>query len=214
MGNWVKIRVMSVGFRSPEARAFEGFLEQHEDIKIVGTCNELQKISSAAWKCLPHVMLMYLRGTQLAVDAVRNVLTEFPDARLLLIVPSCTMQQALDIIEGGAWGVVTFAEMGQQGVRAIRTIHGGEIWGSRKVLSQIVNARVRHDTERITLSKAMQNLTGREGEIVKLLQTGSSNKEIASKLAISDKTVKTHLHNIFGKLNIKGRNKLFTKYLS
>jgi len=204
---------MSVGYRSPEARAFEDFLQQQGDIKVVGTCNELQKIPEVAWKCLPHVMLMYLRGTQLAVQGIRGVLTELPEARILLITPTCSTQEATEVIEGGAWGVIAFAEMGSQGVRAIRTIRGGEIWGSRKVLSSIVNAKVRHATEQITQSKAMQTLTGREGEIVKLLQSGASNKEIAARLNISDQTVKTHLHNIFSKLNVTSRNKILTKLL-
>jgi len=214
MSNQPTIRVMSVGYRSAESRAFEDFLQQQGDIGIVGTCNELQKISATAWKCLPHVMLMYLRGTQMAVDVVRNVLMEFPEARVLLIVPTCSTQQETEIIEGGAWGILAYGELGSHGVRAIRTIRAGEIWGSRKALSSIVNAKVRIATAQITQSKAMQTLTGREGEIVKLLQHGSSNKEIAAQLEISDKTVKTHLHNIFTKLNITGRNKVLTRLFS
>jgi DNA-binding NarL/FixJ family response regulator len=209
-----KIRLMSVGPRSAESRAFEGFLDQQSDIAVVGTCTELQKLASVAWSCVPHVMLMYLRGTQLAMDAVRNVLAELPEARLLLIVPSCPDQQAMEIIESGAWGSIEFGDLGKHGLLAIRTIWAGEIWGSRKVLSRIVQANVRHATEQITLSKAMQALTGRESEIVKLLQTGSSNKEIAARLAISDQTVKTHVHNIFSKLNVSRRNKIFPKLFS
>ena len=214
MSNSAQIRVMSVGLRSAQSRAFEGFLDDQPDMVIVGTCNELQKIASIAWKCVPHVTLMYLRGTQLAVDAVRNVLAEIPEARLLLIVPSCSSRQATEIIESGAWGAVEYGDLGKHGLKAIRTIWEGEIWASRKVLSRIVHANVRQVTEQITLSKAMQTLTGRESEIVKLLQTGSSNKEIAAKLAISDQTVKTHLHNIFGKLNVTRRNKIFPKLFS
>ena len=205
---------MSVGFRSAEARAFEDFLQRQPDMNMVGTCNELQKIPSVAWKCVPHVMLLYLRGTQTAVNTVREILAEMPDARLLLIVPSCPITQAAEIIEAGAWGIMAFDEMGKQGLRAIRTIRGGEIWGSRKVLSRIIHTSVRHTTRQITQSKSMQALTGREGEIVKLLQTGSSNKEIAAQLEISDKTVKTHLHNIFAKLNVNRRNKIFPKLFS
>ena len=120
----------------------------------------------------------------------------------------------LEIIEGGAWGSIEYGDLGRHGLLAIRTIWEGEIWGSRKVLSRIVHANVRQATEQITLSKAMQALTGRESEIVKLLQTGSSNKEIAAKLAISDQTVKTHVHNIFSKLNVSRRNKIFPKLFS
>jgi NarL family two-component system response regulator LiaR len=208
------IRVMVAGSRPTEARAFEDFLERQPGVSLVGSCNELQKIPSTVWRCIPHVMLLYLRGTQLAVGTVQNILAEVPEARLLLIVPACTTERAAEIIEAGACGVIAHTEIGKQGLRAIRAIRDGEIWGSRKVLSRIVNTSIRHTSRQTTQSKHMQALTGREGEIVKLLQTGSSNKEIAQQLYISDKTVKTHLHNIFAKLNVNRRHKIFPKLFS
>jgi DNA-binding NarL/FixJ family response regulator len=211
MKTTVTIRVMSIGVRSPEARAFDEFLDQQPDIAVVGNCNELQKVSSMVWRYVPHVLLLYLRGTQLAADAVRNILAEVPSARLLLMVPTCATEQAVELIEGGAWGVLAGRDLGKQGLRAVRAIRSGEIWASRAVLSRIVLSKARHVTEQITLSKAMQDLTGREAEIVKLVQTGSSNKEIAARLQISDQTVKTHLHNIFSKLNITRRQKILSK---
>ena len=209
-----KIRIMSVGVRPPEARAFEDFLQAQSDIAIVGNCSEMQKLASVAWKCVPHLMLLYLRKTQLAINAIRAILKELPDARVLVIVAECPTEQAVEIIEAGACGVITFSELPKQGLRAIRSVRAGEIWGSRDALSRIVRTTISHHSRQITLSSAMRELTGREGEIVKWLQTGSSNKEIAAKLFISDKTVKTHLQNIFTKLNINRRSKIFPKLFS
>jgi DNA-binding NarL/FixJ family response regulator len=209
-----KIRVLCVGYRPPEVQAFEGFLQQQPEIAMVGACNDLDKIPHVAWQCVPHVMLIYLKGTQLAINVIRHVLTEVPDARMLVIAIGYPANQAVEIIESGAWGVLTFDELGKQGLRAIRAIRDGEIWGSRKVLSRIVHTTARHTSRQITQSKAMQSLTGREGEIVKLLQEGSSNKEIAAQLAISDNTVKVHLHNIYTKLKINRRHKILPKLFS
>jgi DNA-binding NarL/FixJ family response regulator len=198
---------MTVGVAA-DARPFEQFLAHQKDIQIVGSCNELGRVASVAWKSLPHVMLVYLRGTQLALTVLRDIIAGSPEARVLVVVPICGPAQALEMIEGGAWGAITLAELPKQGLRAIRKIGAGEIWGSRQVLSRIALASVRHTSRQITQSKAMHALTGREGEIVKLLQVGSTNKEIAAQLFISDKTVKTHVHNILEKLNVKRRNKI------
>ena len=58
-------------------------------------------------------------------------------------------------------------------------------------------------------SQALDPLTAREREIVQWMRTGMSNKEIARELGISDMTVKTHAHNIFNKLEVSGRLRLF-----
>lgn len=202
---------MTVGVRTGEVRTFEHFLAAQSDVAVVGYCNELNRIASVAWQCVPHVLLVYLRGTQLALSVLRDILVGLPDARVLVVVPTCDLTQAVEMIEGGAWGAITLAELPKQGLRAVRKIGEGQIWGSRQVMSKIVRTTVRHTSRQITQSRAMQSLTGREGEIVKLLQAGSTNKEIAAELSISDKTVKTHLQNIYSKLKVRGRSKIFGK---
>jgi LuxR family transcriptional regulator of csgAB operon len=93
-------------------------------------------------------------------------------------------------------------------------VHGGEIWGSRCVLSQIAQRSIEHTRQIYALSKSSLKLTERESEIVRLLQDGSTNKEIAQQLCISDKTVKAHMHNIFGKLQIHRRQMILPAFPS
>jgi DNA-binding NarL/FixJ family response regulator len=202
---------MSVGERSPEARAFERFLRRQSDFAFVGSGDDVESIATAPSQCVPHVLLIYLKGAQNAKNMMRHVLSEAPDVRMLVVAPRCTRPQAIDTIESGAWGILTYGDLRRHGSHAIRVIRDGEMWASRKVLSHIVDSTARRTWRQITQSKAMLALTSRQGEIVKLLQDGSTNKEIAAQLSISDKTVKVHLRSIFGKLKINRRNKILPK---
>ncbi len=92
-------------------------------------------------------------------------------------------------------------------VKAIRATHAGELWAERKVLSQVVEGLLQR-MEGLTPSALRQTLTEREQEVVKWVIQGMMNKEIAAQLGISEKTVKAHLSNIFGKLKVSRRLQL------
>ena len=100
-------------------------------------------------------------------------------------------------------------------VKAIRTTHAGELWAQRKVLTQVLE----HVRQRIRELQGpplelQETLTDREREIVKWVVQGMLNKEIATDLGISEKTVKAHMRNIFRKLKVSRRAQLFRASLS
>lgn len=208
------IRLLVAGPRTSEARALDQLLTRQHAIVVVGETIDLSRLPDLA-RSQPHdVILLHARGPESALDEIRVILAQIPEARLLVVVSSFTLDEAALILEHGARGVVAIDDAFPQGLRAVRAVHGGEIWGSRAILSRIVQASIRHTMQVHALSSSSLNLTQREGEIVNLLRSGSSNKEIATELQISDKTVKTHLHNIFGKLQIRRRQQILPALLS
>lgn len=88
--------------------------------------------------------------------------------------------------------------------RAVRSVSNGEIWIDKGTVKELLNGINALEDDRSSV------LTDREKEIVALTGEGYRNKEIAQKLNICEPTVKTHLHNIFQKLNIKKRSELIT----
>lgn len=88
--------------------------------------------------------------------------------------------------------------------KAIKAVHQGEVWLDKNTVKSIIHGVNAIKTEKDT------NLSSREKEIVSLIGKGLRNKEIASKLHITDTTVKTHLTHIFQKLNLKGRSELIS----
>ncbi|CAM4165501.1 LuxR C-terminal-related transcriptional regulator [Vibrio agarivorans] len=88
-------------------------------------------------------------------------------------------------------------------VKGMTKILEGEMWLSRKLAQQyIMHYRNSHS---VSTSSTYQSLTKREKQIIRLLGHGASNHQIADELFVSENTVKTHLHNIFKKINAKNR---------
>ena len=214
MGTIQRIQLLVAGPRMPETLDLHQLLRKQQAIVVVGETLEISRVPDLIKSRAPDVVLLHARGPAFALKAIRVILAQVPDAKLLVVTNSFSLDEAALILEHGARGVMAVGEAYAQGIRAIRTVHAGEIWGSRGVLSQIVAASIKHTIQVHALSKSSLNLTERESEIVKLLRSGSTNKEIASQLSISDKTVKTHLQNIFGKLQIHRRQQILPALIS
>lgn len=202
------IRLLIVGPCSTDASALHELLTRQHAIVVVGETLEVSRVPELERSRRPHVILVQAHGIDFALEAIQAILGQVPDARILVVVTSFSLDEGELILQRGARGILAADEAYDQGTRAIREVHAGEIWGSRALLSRIVRTLVRHTVQVHALSKSSPNLTERENEIVTLLRNGSSNKEIAAQLNISDKTVKTHLHNVFGKLQIHRRQKI------
>lgn len=86
--------------------------------------------------------------------------------------------------------------------KGVRAIFGGELWVSREIMTRCILEDKGRERSR---PKDLTGLTGRELEILSLIAIGSSNEEIAGKLFISTNTVKTHVYNIFQKINVPNR---------
>ena len=94
-------------------------------------------------------------------------------------------------------------------IEAVKSILKGDIWIKRNLISTVINSllqRKQDDTSKKYLENNLSELlSGRELEVVKRVQTGESNREIADKLYISERTVKAHLSSTFKKLNVPDR---------
>ncbi len=127
--------------------------------------------------------------------------------RFLMVSMRCTEQNVLDALKAGGCGCIGLDHASEL-ARAVRAVHRGECWATRKTLAQaLIETRKPRKTASIKRPWSAL-LSPRECEIVEWLRRGMSNKEIARALNISDATVKTHLHNIFQKLDIRGRGRL------
>lgn len=205
-----RIRVLFAGARTSEADRLEASLLPVPDIVIVGECVEPAAIGDFEREFRPDVILLHFSDALSAKDGLRDTLSRTRQTKLLVVLPDCTEEQTTDLLEHGARGVLIAADQCALVARAIRAVYEGEIWASRSVLSVIAQMGIRHVMETQWRSRSMVALTEREREIVELLRAGSSNKEIAARLNISDKTVKTHMQHIFDKLQVRRRQMVIT----
>jgi len=217
------IRLLIVQSLAPEKRALDELLALQNGIIVVAEVPEIAQTAEFVRRLKPDVIALHTRGVDGALHAIRGILSEAPNARLLLVTcatlatsatRAMTVDDAVLVLEHGARGLLPASDIAAQGLRAIHAVHAGEIWGSRALLSRMVQGSIKQTTLVHAHEKSSLSLTHRESEIAALLRSGASNKQIAAQLRISDKTVKTHLQNIFGKMQIHRRQHILPALLS
>lgn len=208
------ITVLLAGPRLEQTHAFDQLLAAQSDFRVIGETGDVTHASNNVARLKPDVVVLRTFTPACALEAICVMLTRAPKARLVVLSHTFSLDQATLMLEYGACGVIAIGDACGQGLRAMRAVHGGEIWGSRALLSRIVNNSIKQTTQVHAHEKSSLNLTERESDIIKLLRNGSSNKQIALNLSISNFTVKTHLQNIFSKLHVHRRHQILPALLA
>lgn len=179
---------------------------------VCESCEVVDVVARAALM-RPDVVLTELAEGQDAEFLLRQLRRVSPRSRVLLVVGIATQDLVVAAIRGGAGGILAHAADPQTLGQAVRAVAAGEAWFDHQLLHRTLLGLLRAPAARATQGTihggADLHLTPREEEILGLIGDGLSNKEIAKRLAISDTTVKTHLHRVYVKLNRSGRYKAF-----
>jgi DNA-binding NarL/FixJ family response regulator len=185
-------------FRSGLARLLEG----DPRVKVVGqAANGLEAVAMTTTN-KPDVVLMDLKMPNLdGLEATRRILSEHPDVKVLILTTFETDTYVLQALRAGASGYVLKDSQPEAIVSSVMTVMAGE----RVMASAVANRVLQMVTGATTPKEFYDGLTTREIEILKLIATGKANKQIASRLAISEKTVRNHVSNMYEKLKIYDR---------
>jgi len=179
-------------------------LGSEEDIEIVAEALGHLEIVSLIGQKRPDVLFIDAAIPRLNVTEILEAIRESnAPTKLLLLLHTQDKGAAIDYISLGVRGYLRDVSNLEQFVRAIRAVSQEEIWAERKVLTKVV-VRL---SSRIKLCPK-NKLTEREKEIINLVMEGLSNKQIAKRLFITERTVKSHLGNIFNKVGINNRSGL------
>lgn len=135
-----------------------------------------------------------------------------PDTRTLMLFHACTEDLVIESIRAGACGCLPMSNDVSRWGEAIRAVRDGHTWFGQSSLLQALKSLICVSPATHLVNNG--TLSPREGEVLDLIGSGLSNKEIARRLAISDSTVKTHLHHIYLKLHQSGRYKAFLSQLT
>jgi len=148
------------------------------------------------------ILLIDVDGTEDALNAVRKVRAISPLARILLLARQFDEKFAIEAVRSGAWGLMRTQSDPGLLQQAIQKISSGEMWFSHGTMSIALQAFAGRDQSK---ESALDRLTAREAEVLQLLARGYHNKEIASRLYVSESTVKTHMKGIYRKLGVNSR---------
>ena len=134
------------------------------------------------------------------VEAMRKLRERVPETRVIILTSYINDERLLPAIRAGAAGYLLKNAEPQELARAIRAAHAGEALIDPTVAARLVE-RLADDRG----DNSYESLTAREREVLDLIARGFSNKRIAQELGIAEKTVKTHVGNLLGKLGVADR---------
>jgi DNA-binding NarL/FixJ family response regulator len=205
------IRVLIAGEHTLFRAGLCLFLVQQEDMQVIGEAADGSQALRMAETLQPDILLLDVQTPDAGGLAILPTLRARSPRTNVLILSSVLEDTFIaDALQQGAMGYLLKTATQADLVKAIRTTHAGELWAQRKVLAQVLEHMRQQIRELQGLPLELRDtLTDREREIVNWVREGMLNKEIATELGISEKTVKAHLRNIFRKLKVSRRAQLF-----
>src|SRR6188472_2257660 len=198
------VRVLVVDDQSMVRAGFRLLLADEPGIEVVAEAgNGLEAVAQAA-RFRPDVIMMDIRMPELdGLEATRRILAADSAARILILTTFDLDDYVYEALRAGASGFVLKDEPPEQLLAAIRTVAAGDA-----LLSPAVTKRVIAQFTRIPRAgplPQLEELTGRELDVFRLIARGRSNAEIGQELFIGETTVKTHITHILQKLGLRDR---------
>jgi len=179
------------------------YLELLDDIDIVGEAENGIVAVEQVRQHQPDIVLMDLVMPEMdGVEATRQVLAISSSTRVIILTSFAEDEQVFPAIEAGAAGYLLKDVDPAELHHAIQAVHEGEVQLHPDVMKKLVH---RVADPQPAVGPTHGDLTPRELEVLSLIAQGKSNREIATSLTISEKTVKTHVGNILSKLHLSDR---------
>jgi len=183
-------------------KGMAALLITEEDFVVIGEAADGKEAVSAVLQSRPDVILMDLVMPQMdGIEAIRQITTEWPEARILVMTSFATDDKVFPAIKAGALGYLLKDSGPEVLVDAIYQVYRGEPSLNPKIAKKMLSELGRPSSNKPTT----EPLTERENEVLILVAQGLSNQEIAQKLVISEATVRTHVSRILSKLHVASR---------
>ncbi len=195
------IRVLLVDDHGVVRRGLRGYLELLDDIEVVGEAeNGLEGVERCA-ELVPDVVLMDIVMPQLdGIGAITRIKAAQPQVQVVALTSFIEEDKVLAALEAGASGFILKDAEADDVAAAIRAAYNDEVHldpAAARILAK--GMRTRNE------QTPAETLTERELEVLSLVGHGRSNKEIATDLGITERTARTHVSNILGKLGLQSR---------
>jgi DNA-binding NarL/FixJ family response regulator len=181
-------------------------LQMEDDLEVIADVESAEDIVELVWQLKPDLLLLDIRmPTGNGLEAVPAVVRISPDTRVLVLTACDEQEEHVRALMLGAKGVVLKDSARNTLIEAIRTVCRGGFWIDPRMRRTVADEVAQSSTSGGSTRRGHTGLTDRELEIVRLVASGQKNKEVSAALTISERTVKTHLQNIFQKLGVRDR---------
>jgi NarL family two-component system response regulator LiaR len=179
-------------------------LDREKDLQVVAEAGDGEEAVRLAAECDPDVVIMDISMPKLnGIEATKRIKEISPTTAVLVLTAYDDDEYIFALLEAGAAGYLLKDVSTTDLIEAIRAVQGGESVLDPAIARKVVNYFSRHVESRD--GDTLDQLTERELEVLRLAGKGITNQEIASKLAISVRTVQAHLSHIYSKLGVGSR---------
>lgn len=177
------------------------YLSAQSDMEVIAEADDGTVAVEKALQLKPDIILMDLVMKEMdGIEATKRIMQAWPEAKIIIVTSFLDDEKVYPALEAGATSYLLKTSPANKIADAIRSTYQGESILEPEVTGKIMN-RMRSGQERVL----HDDLTKRELEILMLIAEGKTNQEIADELFIALKTVKVHVSNILGKLEVQDR---------
>jgi DNA-binding NarL/FixJ family response regulator len=199
-------RIVVVDDQEVVRAAFEVLLVTQPDFTVVGSAADGEQAVRICRDLRPDVVLMDIRMPGMdGIEATRRLLADPEPPRVLILTTFDLDEHVYDALGAGASGFLLKDATAERLFDAVRIVAAGEALlapaVTRRLVAEFARMRVRHREP----DAALQALTTRETEVLRLIAEGLSNPEIAARLVVGEETVKSHVSRVLAKLGLRDR---------
>jgi NarL family two-component system response regulator LiaR len=209
-----KIRILIADDHTLVREGTRERLEREKDFEVVGEAADGEEAVKLAQELKPNVAIIDIAMPNLnGIEATKQIKANQPATSILVLSAYDNDQYIYAVLEAGANGYLLKNVRGAQLVDAIRDVSAGEVVLDPHVARKVVQWFSSMSHGKSVVEGLPDHFSEREMEVLKLAAKGMSNKEIAAQLALSVRTVQSHLGNIFDKLGVSSRTEAVLRAL-
>ena len=207
-GTGEKIRVLAADSTRMSSQLLAEALAQDRQFEVTGIEPKGSSILEAVAQKKPHVVLVSSaleESATLGFDLTRQVCASYPQTRVILLMDTSSRSAVVEAFRCGAQGVFSRTESSKTLAKCISNVHQGQVWASSAEFRYLLEAFRESEPMQLVDSRGEALLSKREQDVVRCVAEGMSNREIASRLKLTEHTVKNYLFRIFDKLGVSSR---------
>jgi len=194
----VTVRVLITDDHKVVRRGLRGFLELDPALQVVGEAGNGEEAVAMARRLVPDVVLMdILMPVMNGIEATREIRRELPDVEVVALTSVLEDASVTGAIKAGAIGYLLKTTDADELCEAIKAAAASQVQLAPEAAARLMRE--------VRAPESPEALTERETEVLKLIAYGKANKQIARELFIDESTIKSHVHSILSKLDVKSR---------